>query len=151
MALRAELERLVRCLSAHGAHLLVQGLRHARSFALPLLHDRRYSRTTPSVASPGCGLVCVDDVQTGAEFHQHLNSVDRFILKGAHERDPAEPVLRVGVGAVFEQDARKIRARVRHAGVVQRGVADDIRDVWRCAVFEEVFERAGVVQRVSRL
>lgn len=91
------------------------------------------------------------NVQPRAELHQHLDGVDGLVLKRAYDRDTAEAILGVGVRAVFEQDPRDVCAWARHAGVVQRGVADDVGDVWWCPLFEEVLQRTDVVRRAVRL
>lgn len=85
------------------------------------------------------------NVQARAELEQHLDRGDRLVLECAYERDAAETVLRVGVRAVLEQDSCDVCARVGHAGVVQRGVTDNIRGIRRRAAFEEVLQRPDVV------
>lgn len=59
-------------------------------------------------------------------------------LEHAYERDIAETVLPVGVCAVLEEDARDVRTRIDHGRTMGRRIANNIRNVERCAVLKEV-------------
>ena len=119
--------------------------RLAFAFALPTLHGsgdlgpKDDAHLARGIAVP------VRNVQVRAVFHQKVDERHVGALKREEEGHLPKPILRVHVGTLFQQQFCDFEAASgRGAGMMQRRVARDVRDLGRRARVDEVADDVEV-------